>query len=379
MPKDLPEPLRNELKAAGRKAISETVMPAARRYGLFLTEQLLPAGRETFGTLYEPDGKAFYANRVKYFTTTDLTPAQIHELGLEEVARIRGEMDAIIDELEFDGDFADFLEYLRTDPRFYFEEPEELFDAYVAAARSVEPNLDRVFGRLPEIPFEVRPIPEAVAPHTTTAYYQRPSDDGSRPGYYYVNLYLPQSRPKYEIEVLSAHEAVPGHHLEVTLTMALDDLPPFRRHDYLTAYSEGWALYSESLGGELGLYQDPYSMFGALTYDMWRAVRLVVDTGIHAKGWDRQRAIDYFMENAAKSELDIVNEVDRYISWPGQALAYKIGQLRILELRAEAEAALGDDFDLRAFHDQLLAHGPVTLDRLTRNTRVWLAGVRAQD
>jgi uncharacterized protein (DUF885 family) len=379
MPKDLPEPLRNGLKTAARKAISETVMPAARRYGQFLTEQLLPAGRDTFGTLYEPDGKAFYANRVKYFTTTDLTPAQIHELGLAEVARIRVEMEAIIEEVDFDGDFAGFLEYLRTDPQFYFEEPEELFDAYVAAARSIEPNLGRVFGRLPDIPFEVRPIPEAVAPHTTTAYYERPSDDGSRPGYYYVNLYMPESRPKYEIEVLSAHEAVPGHHLEVSLTMALGELPQFRRHAYLTAYSEGWALYSESLGEELGLYQDAYSRFGALTYDMWRAVRLVVDTGIHAKGWDRQRAIDYFMENAAKSELDIINEVDRYISWPGQALAYKIGQLRILELRAEAAAALGDDFDLRAFHDQLLAHGPVTLDRLTRNTRLWIASVRAGD
>jgi uncharacterized protein (DUF885 family) len=378
MPKDLPEPLRNELRATARKAITEVVIPAARRYGQFLSEHYLPAGRDTFGTLYEPDGKGFYANRVKYFTTTDLTPAQIHELGLKEVERIRGEMEVVIEEVGFEGDFAAFLEYLRTDPQFYFEDPQDLFDAYVTAARSIEPKLGKLFGRLPEIPFEVRPIPEAVAPHTTTAYYRRPSDDGSRPGYYYVNLYQPESRPKYEIEVLSAHEAVPGHHLQVVLTMQLEWLPQFRRHDYLTAYSEGWALYSESLGEELGLYKDPYSRFGALTYDMWRAVRLVVDTGIHAKGWDRQRAIAYFRENAAKSELDIVNEVDRYIAMPGQALAYKIGQLRIMEMRAEAEAALGDDFDLRAFHDQLLAHGPVTLDRLERNTRLWVTSLRAQ-
>ena len=379
MPADMPEPLKAELRAAGRAAITDVVIPAARRYGKFLTEQYLPAGRDTFGTLYEPDGKDFYVNRVKYFTTTDMTPAEIHRLGLEEVERIRGEMQAIIDELEFEGDFRAFLDYLRTDPQFYYEDPQDLLAAYEEAAHKIEPRLKRVFGRLPQIPFEVRPIPDAAAPHTTTAYYERPSDDGSRPGYYYVNLYKPDSRPKYEIEVLSAHEAVPGHHLEVVLTMGLGDLPKFRRHSYLTAYSEGWALYSESLGGDLGLYEDPYSRFGALTYDMWRAIRLVVDTGIHAMGWDRQRAIDFFQENAAKSELDITNEIDRYIAWPGQALAYKIGQMRIQALRAEAEAALGEDFDLRAFHDQLLAHGPVTLHRLERNTRQWLAATRAAD
>lgn len=378
MPADMSPELKAELKSAGRTAIAEVVIPAARRFGQFVTDQYLPAGRDTYGVLYEPDGKTFYQNRVKYFTTTDMSPAEIHRLGLAEVARIRGEMETIIESLGFEGDFAAFIEFLRTDPQFYFEDPQDLFNAYEKAARGIEPNLGRVFGRLPTIPFEVRPIPEAAAPHTTTAYYSRPSDDGSRPGYYYVNLYKPDSRPKYEIEVLSAHEAVPGHHLEVVLTMALGELPKFRRHEYLTAYSEGWALYSESLGEDLGLYQDPYSKFGQLTYDMWRAIRLVVDTGIHAMGWNRDRAIAYFSENAAKSELDIVNEIDRYISWPGQALAYKIGQLRIMALRAEAEAALGDDFDLRAFHDQLLAQGPVTLQQLERNTRLWLAATRAQ-
>jgi uncharacterized protein (DUF885 family) len=372
MPEDMAPELQSELRTAGRAAITDVVIPAARRYGQFINDQYLPAGRETFGALYEPDGKDFYANRVRYFTTTEMTPQEIHRLGLAEVERIRGEMQVIIDGLDFDGDFDDFLIFLRTDPQFYYDDPDELLAAYKEAAHKIEPQLKKVFGRLPTIPFEVRPIPEAAAPHTTTAYYRRPADDGSRPGYYYVNLYKPDSRPKYEIEVLSAHEAVPGHHLEVVLTMALGDLPKFRGHSYLTAYSEGWALYSEGLGEDLGLYRDPYSKFGALTYDMWRAVRLVVDTGIHAMGWDRDRAIAYFKENAAKSELDITNEVDRYISWPGQALAYKIGQLRILALREEAEAALGDDFDIRAFHDQLLAHGPVTLRQLERNTRLWL-------
>jgi uncharacterized protein (DUF885 family) len=378
MPADMPAALKTELKNAGRKAIMEVVIPAARRYGEFVIEQYLPAGRDTYGALYEPDGKTFYQNRVRYFTTTEMTPAEIHRLGLAEVERIRGEMEVIIDSLGFEGGFAAFLEFLRTDPQFYFEDPQDLFDAYEKAAKGIEPKLGRVFGRLPKIPFEVRPIPEAAAPHTTTAYYSRPSDDGSRPGYYYVNLYKPDSRPKYEIEVLSAHEAVPGHHLEVVLTMALGELPKFRRHEYLTAYSEGWALYSESLGEDLGLYQDPYSKFGQLTYDMWRAIRLVVDTGIHSMGWSRDRAITFFKENAAKSELDIVNEIDRYIAWPGQALAYKIGQLRIMALRAEAEEALGENFDIRAFHDQLLSQGPVTLKQLERNSRLWLAATRAE-
>ena len=250
-------------------------------------------------------------------------------------------MQRLIDSLGFDGSFADFLTFLRTDPQFYYETPEALFEAYLATSKRIDPELVKLFGRLPRMPYGLRPIADAVAPHTTTAFYSPPADDGSRAGFYYVNLYQPSTRPKYEIEVLTVHEAMPGHHLENALTMELGQLPAFRRHDYLTAFSEGWALYTESLGADLGLYRDPYSRFGQLTYEMWRAVRLVIDTGIHAFGWERQRAIEFFKANAAKTELDIVNEVDRYISWPGQALAYKIGELQIKRLRAEAENAAG--------------------------------------
>ena len=360
------------LRAEATSAIEDVVFPAYRRFAEFLDNTYLPRARTSFGVGAEPEGQAFYANRVRYFTTTDLSPEQIHEIGLTEVARIRAEMQNLIDSLGFDGSFADFLTFLRTDPQFYYETPEALFEAYLATSKRIDPELVKLFGRLPRMPYGLRPIADAVAPHTTTAFYSPPADDGSRAGFYYVNLYQPSTRPKYEIEVLTVHEAMPGHHLENALTMELGQLPAFRRHDYLTAFSEGWALYTESLGADLGLYRDPYSRFGQLTYEMWRAVRLVIDTGIHAFGWERQRAIEFFKANAAKSELDIVNEVDRYISWPGQALAYKIGELQIKRLRAEAETRLGEEFDIRAFHDQLLATGPVPLELMEQNTRRWI-------
>ncbi len=360
------------LRAEATSAIEDVVVPAYSRFAEFLDNTYLPRSRASFGVGAEPEGQAFYANRVRYFTTTDLTPEQIHAIGLTEVARIRAEMQDLIDSLGFDGSFADFLTFLRTDPQFYYETPEALFEAYLATSKRIDPELVKLFGRLPRMPYGLRPIADAVAPHTTTAFYSPPADDGSRAGFYYVNLYEPSTRPKYEIEVLTVHEAMPGHHLENALTMELGQLPAFRRHDYLTAFSEGWALYTESLGADLGLYRDPYSRFGQLTYEMWRAVRLVIDTGIHAFGWERQRAIEFFKANAAKTELDIVNEVDRYISWPGQALAYKIGELQIKRLRAEAETRLGEEFDIRAFHDQLLATGPVPLALMEQNTRRWI-------
>jgi prolyl oligopeptidase len=288
-------------------------------------------------------------------------------------------MQLIIDELEFDGSFTDFLEFLRTDPQFYYETPEELFDAYLAICKRIDPELVKLFGVLPRMPYGLRPIPDTIAPDTTTAYYSRPAADGSRAGYYYVNLYRPEVRPKYEMEVLSVHEAMPGHHLQIALQMELGNMPDFRRFSGFTAFTEGWGLYSESLGYELGLYKDPYSRFGALTYEMWRAVRLVVDTGMHYKGWTRQQAIDFFKANAAKTELDIVNEIDRYIGWPGQALAYKIGQLKMLELRRLAEDTLGDDFDIRAFHDTLLGGGALPLEVLEIRMQRWLAEQLAND
>ena len=302
-----------------------------------------------------------------------MTPDEIHRLGLNEVARIRAQMQLVIDELEFDGSFEDFLHFLRTDPQFYFDTPEELFNAYLAICKRIDPQLVRLFGKLPRTPYGLRPIPENIAPDTTTAYYNRPAADGSRAGYYYVNLYRPEVRPKYEMEVLSVHEAVPGHHLQIALQMELPDMPNFRRYTGFTAFTEGWGLYSESLGDELGLYKDPYSYFGALTYDMWRAVRLVVDTGMHYKGWTRQQAIDFFKDNAAKTEVDIINEIDRYIGWPGQALAYKIGQLKIMELKAKAQQALRDDFDIRAFHDAILGSGALPLEVLETRMNRWLA------
>ena len=373
IPESIPSTDRARLQAEGKAAIEGVVIPAYARFEKFFRERYLPAARSTDGIWDTPDGMAFYEERARFHTTTSLTPEQIHQIGLKEVARIRAEMDKVIREVGFKGSFNEFLEFLRTDPQFYYKTPDELFRAYAVLAKQIDPELVKLFRHLPRTPYGVRPIPATSAPNTTTAYYQGPALDGSRAGYYYVNLYRPEVRPKYEMEVLTLHEAVPGHHLQIALAQEQTDLPPFRRNAEHTAFVEGWALYAESLGDRLGLYKDPYSRFGQLTYDMWRAVRLVVDTGIHTKHWTRQQAIDYFKANAAKTEADIINEVDRYISWPGQALAYKIGQLRILELRTEAERQLGAKFDIRDFHDAVLSNGAVPLDVVDRQVKEWVA------
>ncbi|MDH4259492.1 MAG: DUF885 domain-containing protein [Gammaproteobacteria bacterium] len=375
-PEAVPAADRQRLTAEARRVIADLVIPAYRRFTRVFRDEYLPACRATVGIWDTPDGRAFYANRASYHTTTALTPEQIHEIGLAEVARNRAEMLAVMKEVGFEGTLQEFFAYLRTDPKFYYATPDELFRAYVYTAKMIEPELPRLFGKLYRTPFGLRVIPATSAPNTTTAYYSGPSVDGRRPGYYYVNLYRPEVRPKYEIEVLTVHEAVPGHHLQIALAQEQADLPKFRRFNDVTAYIEGWALYSERLGYDLGLYKDPYSRFGQLTYDQWRAVRLVVDTGIHQMGWTRQQAIDYFLDNAAKTEADVVNEIDRYIAWPGQALAYKIGQLRILELRARAEAALGDRFDIRSFHDTILATGAVPLEIVERTVDAWIEARR---
>jgi uncharacterized protein (DUF885 family) len=377
-PDSIPAAEREGLTAAARKVISEEVIPAYRRFAAIFRDEYLPATRETVGLWDTPDGLAYYQYLASYHTTTELTPAEIHEIGLKEVARNRAEMQKVMDEVGFKGSLTDFFQHLRTDPRFYYKTGDELFRGYVHIAKMIDPELPKLFGRLYRTPFGLRPIPANSAPNTTTAYYQGPSIDGSRPGYYYVNLYRPEVRPKYEMEVLTVHEAAPGHHLQIALAQEQTDLPKFRRSGGFTAYTEGWGLYSERLGYDLGLYKDPYSRFGQLTYDQWRAVRLVVDTGLHAMKWTRQQAIDYFTANAAKTEADIVNEIDRYISNPGQALAYKIGQLKLLELRQRATDALDDEFDIRDFHDTVLATGSVPLDLVERNVDAWIAAQKAK-
>lgn len=373
VPDAIPYADRERLQQAAQDVIDETVVPAYREFSNYFNDIYLPASRDSIGASSLPNGEAFYEYRTRFYTTTQMTPDEIHRVGLNEVKRIRDEMQLVIDELEFEGSFQDFLHFLRTDPQFYYETPEELFEGYLAISKRIDPEVVKVFGKLPRMPYGLRPIPDNIAPDTTTAYYSGPAADGSRPGYYYVNLYKPEVRPRYEMEVLTIHEAVPGHHLQIALQMELEAMPNFRKYSGFTAFTEGWGLYSESLGYEMGFYRDPYSHFGALTYDMWRAVRLVVDTGMHYKGWTRQQAIDFFKDNAAKTEQDIVNEIDRYISWPGQALAYKIGQLRMLELRRRSEQALGDDFDVRAFHDALLGGGALPLEILETRMNRWLA------
>jgi len=373
----LPETIDAETRARLREealaVIDDVVLPAYARLARWFEQDYLPATRETVGLSALPNGSAWYEFLAREYTTTTMTPDEIHRLGLDEVKRIRDAMLGVIREVGFDGGFDAFLEFLRTDPRFYFDDPDDLYEAYLATCKRIDPELVKLFGKLPRMPYGVRPIPDSIAPDTTTAYYTRPAADGSRAGTYWVNLYKPEVRPKYEIEVLSVHEAVPGHHLQLALQQELGDLPEFRRYSGFTAFSEGWGLYSESLGYDLGLYRDPYSRFGALTYEMWRAVRLVVDTGIHYKGWTREQAIDFFKANAAKTEHDIVNEIDRYIGNPGQALAYKIGQLKMLELRRAAETRLGDRFDIRAFHDELLGAGAIPLDVLESRMNAWIA------
>ena len=378
MPESVDIQAAQAIKARARSVISEQVTPAYAEFKTFVEEQYLPNTREHPGIGTLPGGKAIYAMLARHFTTTDMTPEEIHNLGLAEVARIRGEMQAVIDEVDFEGDISAFNDFLRNDPQFYYETAEELLEAYQAVSKRLDPELVKLFGKLPRMPYGVRPIAPELAPDTTTAFYMRPALDGSRPGWYYVNLYKPEVRPKYEIEVLSVHESVPGHHLQIALAQEIDGLPEFRRNSSVTAFIEGWGLYSERLGYDMGLYQDPYSRYGQLIYDMWRAVRLVVDTGIHYFGWSRQEAIDYFKFNAAKTEADIINEIDRYIGWPGQALAYKIGQLKMLELRANAERTLGERFDIRAFHDELLGAGAIPLDALEARMDRWIAAEKAK-
>ena len=368
-PTGVPEDARAGLRQMGEQAILESVVPGYRSFLEFMVDEYIPGARTTLGASELPDGGDYYAQRIRHFTTLEMSAEEIHQLGLEEVARIRAEMQQIIDEVGFDGDFAAFLKFLRTDPRFYAQTPEELLKAASYIAKRMDAELPALFGRLPRLPYGVTPVPDHLAAKYTSGRYIEAPADGTKPGYYWVNTYALENRPLYLLTALTLHEAVPGHHLQITLSRELDDLPDFRRYSYLSAFGEGWGLYSEWLGLEAGLYEDPYDDFGRLSYEMWRACRLVVDTGIHAKGWTRRQTMDYLASNTALSLHEVWTETDRYISWPGQALAYKIGELKIKELRREAEEKLGERFDVRAFHDAVLANGSVPLPVLEKVIR----------
>lgn len=364
--------IQERLRASGAAAISGSVCPGFQELRDYIQNEYLPQARETVGASELPDGRAFYAHRIRMFTTLDLSPEAVHATGLAEVERIRQEMLKVIRKTGFQGDIKAFIEFLRSDPRFYATNGEALLAHTALVLKRIDGELPRLFKTLPRMPYGIRAIPEHSAPGNTTAYYFPPAGDGTRAGTYYVNLYDLPSRPLYEIEALSLHEAVPGHHLQIALQQELGELPNFRRFGGFTAFIEGWALYAERLGLEIGFYTDPYSDFGRLSYEMWRACRLVVDTGLHALGWTRQQAIDFMAANTSSTLLNIANEVDRYIVWPGQALAYKIGELKIRALREQAETALGNRFDLREFHDLLLGSGALPLDLLESKVDRWI-------
>jgi uncharacterized protein (DUF885 family) len=372
-PSAIAEADRVRLIDRAKQIYSSSLRPAFMRFHDYVIATYLPACRDSIAVTALPNGAASYAFHVRWQTTTELTPQQIHQIGVNEVKRIRGEMDRVIAATGFKGSFHEFTEFLRNDPRFYFDRAQDLIDAYKIIAKSVDPELVHEFGKLPRNQYGVIPVPDFKAPSQTTAYYQPGAPAAGRPGYYFVNTYNLRARPKWEMEALSLHESVPGHHLQLSLAQELADVPEFRKHVGYSAFVEGWALYSESLGEELGFYKDPYSKFGQLSYEMWRAVRLVVDTGMHSMGWSRDQAIQFFTDNTGKTDQDITVEVDRYIVWPGQALAYKIGQLKMRELRTLAEKQFGDKFNVRAFHDAVLENGALPLSALEPHMTAWLA------
>ena len=354
---------KTQLTQEGRTLVEQKVLPLYQNFYDFMAKEYIPNARENIAASSLPNGAEFYENRVRYYTTLNMTSTQVHELGLKEVQRIRQEMEQIIASVGFKGNFADFLHFLRTDPKFYTTSADQLLKEAAFIAKKADTMLPKYFGKLPRKPYGIAPVPAEIAPKYTTGRYSGSNSD-DEPGYYWVNTYALDKRPLYELEALTLHEAVPGHHLQISLNSELTSLPDFRRYSYISAFGEGWGLYSEYLGLEAGFYQDPYSNFGRLTYEMWRAARLVVDTGMHAQGWSRQQAIDFMASNTALSLHNVTTEIDRYISWPGQALSYKIGELTIKRLRAKAEQELGDKFDIRAFHDAVLENGSVPMSIL---------------
>ena len=365
------------LTAQAKLQITEAVNPAYQAYYQFFVEQYLPASRDSIAASELPDGAAYYQTRIQHYTTLQMTPQQVHQIGLDEVKRIRAEMQAVIDELGFSGSFADFVQFLRTDAQFYAKTPDELMRYAAFLSKKADAELPKLFKTLPRTPYGVVPVPAEIAPKYTTGRYSGPSRD-DQAGFYWVNTYRLDRRPLYEMEALTLHEAVPGHHLQIALAREQAKLPDYRRSFYTSAFGEGWGLYAEYLGLEMGFYQDPYNNFGRLTYEMWRAARLVVDTGMHSMGWSRQQAIDFLAANTALSMHNVTTEIDRYISWPGQALSYKLGEITIKRLRNEAEQALGERFNIREFHDIVLGNGSVPLAVLEQQVRSYIRQTQQQ-
>jgi uncharacterized protein (DUF885 family) len=367
-----------EYQAKLAKVIKNKVQPAITQMIDYLANVYIPKGRKSIAITEIPQGADYYQSQIRLYTTLNLTADQIHNIGLNEVKRIKAEMMQVIDKSGFKGSFAEFLHFLRTDPQFYAKSPLELLKEAAYISKKMDGKLPQFFTRLPRQPYGVEPVPAAIAPRYTTGRYSGAPLDSKRAGEYWVNTYALEKRPLYVLEALTLHEAVPGHHLQAALSKELSDLPEFRRNSYISAYGEGWALYCEKLGIEAGFYQDAYSQFGRLSYEMWRAIRLVVDTGMHTKGWSRERAIDFMQENTALSKHNIITEIDRYIAWPAQALSYKMGELKIVELRTKAEKVLGLKFDIRLFHDEILAHGSVPLNVLEDNVNAWIESMASQ-
>ncbi|MGB0496103.1 MAG: DUF885 domain-containing protein [Kangiellaceae bacterium] len=373
IPSHIPEKQGNKLKNRATKVIESTLLPAYKNLAKYFEQVYIPKTKKSLGAYDFPDGEKYYQSEINHYTTTDMSAKEIHQLGLKEVARIRNEMEEIINKVEFKGSFKEFLKFLRESPQFYAKTPEDLLKEASFIAKKMDGQLPKFFTKLPRQPYTVEAVPAAIAPKYTTGRYVSAPLDSERPGTYWVNTYALDKRPLYVLESLTLHEAVPGHHLQGSLNQELNNLPNFRRYSYISAFGEGWALYCEKLGIEAGFYKDPYSDFGRLSYEMWRAARLVIDTGIHAMGWSRDQAIQLLAENSALSLHNIKTEVDRYISWPGQALSYKIGELKILQLRNKAETELGAKFDLRRFHDAILANGSIPLDVLSKQIDQFIA------
>jgi uncharacterized protein (DUF885 family) len=376
MPKSFSAADAARLRAGYAAAISTEVLPAYARLADFLERDYLPAARTTVGWSDLPDGPAWYRWRIRGATTMDMPPEQIHQVGLDEVARIRAEMIAVKEQVGFHGDLDAFFKHLEDDPQFYFDNEQELLDAYRAVKRRIDGLLPRLFSDFPKADYEIRPVEPFRAASAAGASYQAPSADGKRPGIFYINTFNLKAQPRFGLETLSLHEAAPGHHFQIAIQQELTDLPRFRRFNNYVSYAEGWALYSESIGKELGVFTDPYQWYGRLADEMLRAMRLVVDTGLHARGWTREQSIRYMLDNSSMAESDVTAEVERYIVWPGQALGYKLGQLHITALRAKAQAALGDRFDVREFHSQVLRDGAIPMDVLTAKIDRWISYTR---